>query len=98
MRTALLVALCVSATLASTVASADDKAACLAATQQAQSLRDAHKLVEAREHMRFQATHDSLTSLLNRGVIMDLLGREIADHDIAARYERVRALTIQPAR
>jgi two-component system cell cycle response regulator len=36
------------------------------------------KLVEAREHMRFQATHDALTSLLNRGVIMDLLGREIA--------------------
>jgi two-component system cell cycle response regulator len=36
------------------------------------------RLVEAREHMRFQATHDSLTSLLNRGVIMDLLGREIS--------------------
>ena len=28
--------------------------------------------------MRFQATHDALTSLLNRGVIMDLLGREIS--------------------
>ena len=55
MRTALLVALCVSATLASTVASADDKAACLAATQQAQSLRDAHKLVEAREQLRICA-------------------------------------------
>jgi len=27
-----------------------------------------------------------------------LLGGEITDHDIAARYERVRALTIQPAR
>lgn len=36
------------------------------------------RLVEAREHMRFQATHDALTSLLNRGVIMDLLGREIS--------------------
>jgi two-component system, cell cycle response regulator len=27
--------------------------------------------------MRFQATHDALTSLWNRGVIMDLLGREL---------------------
>src|SRR5690242_13517970 len=36
------------------------------------------RLVEAREEMRFQATHDALTSLLNRGVIMDLLGRELA--------------------
>jgi two-component system cell cycle response regulator len=36
------------------------------------------RLVEAREQMRFQATHDALTSLLNRGVIMDLLGRELA--------------------
>jgi two-component system cell cycle response regulator len=43
------------------------------------------KLVEAREHMRFQATHDALTSLLNRGVIMDLLSREIA----RSRRERV---------
>jgi diguanylate cyclase (GGDEF)-like protein len=43
------------------------------------------RLVEAREHMRFQATHDALTSLLNRGVIMDLLGREIA----RSRRERV---------
>jgi two-component system cell cycle response regulator len=34
-------------------------------------------LVRAREDMRFQATHDALTSLLNRGAIMDLLGREI---------------------
>ncbi|MGB2624894.1 MAG: diguanylate cyclase [Candidatus Acidiferrum sp.] len=34
-------------------------------------------LVEARENMRFQATHDPLTSLLNRGAIMDLLGREL---------------------
>jgi diguanylate cyclase (GGDEF)-like protein len=43
------------------------------------------RLVEAREHMRFQATHDALTSLLNRGVIMDLLGREIS----RSRRERV---------
>ncbi len=28
--------------------------------------------------MRFQATHDTLTALWNRGVIMDLLGRELA--------------------
>lgn len=34
-------------------------------------------LVEARESMRFQATHDRLTSLWNRGVIMELLSREI---------------------
>jgi diguanylate cyclase (GGDEF)-like protein len=36
------------------------------------------RLIEAREEMRFQATHDALTSLWNRGVIMDLLGRELA--------------------
>jgi len=36
------------------------------------------RLVEAREEMRFKATHDSLTSVWNRGVIMDLLGRELA--------------------
>jgi two-component system, cell cycle response regulator len=34
-------------------------------------------LVEARENMRFQATHDPLTALWNRGVIEELLGREI---------------------
>ncbi len=34
-------------------------------------------LVEARESMRFQATHDLLTSLWNRGVIVELLVREI---------------------
>jgi two-component system, cell cycle response regulator len=33
--------------------------------------------VEAREQMRFKATHDPLTSLWNRGVIMDLMGREL---------------------
>ena len=36
------------------------------------------KLVEAREQMRFKATHDALTSIWNRGAIMDLLGRELA--------------------
>ena len=34
-------------------------------------------LVEARESMRFQATHDLLTSLWNRGVIMELMSHEI---------------------
>jgi two-component system, cell cycle response regulator len=36
------------------------------------------KLVEARDAMHFRATHDSLTSIWNRGVILDLLGRELA--------------------
>jgi two-component system cell cycle response regulator len=40
------------------------------------SLED--RLIEAREQMRFQATHDGLTTLWNRGVILDLLGRELA--------------------
>ena len=35
------------------------------------------RLVEARETMRFKATHDPLTSLFNRGVTMDLLAREL---------------------
>src|SRR5712664_4060945 len=35
------------------------------------------RLVDAREQMRFKAAHDPLTSLWNRGVIMDLLGREL---------------------
>ena len=35
------------------------------------------RLVEAREEMRFKATHDSLTGLWNRGVIMELLNREL---------------------
>jgi len=34
-------------------------------------------LVEARESMRFRATHDLLTSLWNRGVILELVSREI---------------------
>jgi two-component system cell cycle response regulator len=36
------------------------------------------RLVEARETMRFKATHDPLTSLFNRGIIVDLLTRELA--------------------
>jgi two-component system cell cycle response regulator len=36
------------------------------------------RLVEARETMRFKATHDHLTSLFNRGVILDLLTRELS--------------------
>ncbi len=36
------------------------------------------RLVEAREDMRFRATHDGLTALWNRGMIVDLLGRELA--------------------
>lgn len=35
------------------------------------------RLVEARESMRFQATHDLLTSLWNRGVILELVTRDI---------------------
>ena len=35
------------------------------------------KLVEAREEMRFKASHDSLTSLWNRGVILELLDKEL---------------------
>jgi two-component system, cell cycle response regulator len=36
------------------------------------------RLVQAREAMRFQATHDGLTGLWNRSMIVDLLGRELA--------------------
>jgi two-component system cell cycle response regulator len=36
------------------------------------------RLVEARETMRYKATHDALTSLFNRGIIVDLLSRELA--------------------
>jgi two-component system cell cycle response regulator len=35
------------------------------------------RLVEARESMRFQATHDVLTTLWNRGAIMELLSMEL---------------------
>lgn len=48
-------------------------------------LRLEGRLVEARENMRFKATHDALTSLVNRGVIMELLGHEIS----RSRRERV---------
>ncbi len=34
-------------------------------------------LLEAREDMRYKATHDSLTSLLNRGTILELLAGEL---------------------
>lgn len=36
------------------------------------------KLVQAREEMRFKATHDALTSLWNRSMILDILHREIS--------------------
>jgi PleD family two-component response regulator len=36
------------------------------------------RLVEAREEMRFKASHDALTSLWNRGMILELLGRELS--------------------
>ena len=35
------------------------------------------RLIDAREAMRFQATHDALTGLWSRGVIMELLEREL---------------------
>ena len=34
-------------------------------------------LLEAREEMRYKATHDALTALLNRGTIVELLAREL---------------------
>ena len=37
-----------------------------------------NNLLEAREDMRYKATHDSLTSLLNRGTILELLAGELA--------------------
>ena len=42
------------------------------------------RLVEARETMRFKATHDHVTFLLNRGAIVDLLEREL----VRSRRER----------
>jgi diguanylate cyclase (GGDEF)-like protein len=42
------------------------------------------RLVEAREEMRFKATHDALTGLWNRGVIIELLDGELT----RARRER----------
>jgi diguanylate cyclase (GGDEF)-like protein len=35
------------------------------------------KLVQAREAMRYKATHDTLTGIWNRGAILDALNREI---------------------
>jgi two-component system, cell cycle response regulator len=35
------------------------------------------KLLEAREELRFKATHDGLTTLLNRGAIIEVLAREL---------------------
>src|ERR1700692_3224313 len=35
------------------------------------------RLVEAGENRRYKATHDPLTSLFNRGIIVDLLSREL---------------------
>jgi two-component system cell cycle response regulator len=43
------------------------------------------RLVKAREAMRFKATYDPLTSLFNRGAMMDFLARELA----RSRRERV---------
>src|SRR5882672_6204118 len=37
-----------------------------------------NRLVEAREEMRFKASHDALTTLWNRGVILELLERELS--------------------
>jgi PleD family two-component response regulator len=54
---------------------AEEPNAGLRARQRLLDLED--RLVEARESMRFQATHDLLTSLWNRGVIVELLLREI---------------------
>jgi two-component system, cell cycle response regulator len=55
---------------------ADELKARLRAGERILQLED--RLVEARESMRFQATHDRLTSLWNRGVIVELLSREVS--------------------
>jgi len=54
---------------------ADELKARLRAGERILELED--HLVEARESMRFQATHDLLTSLWNRGVIVELVSREV---------------------
>jgi len=41
-------------------------------------------LIQAREDLRFRATHDALTGILNRGTVLDLLRREL---DRAARFQ-----------
>lgn len=48
-------------------------------------------LVEAREEMRFRATHDVLTGLWNRGVILELLQRELQR---GRRDQRIGSVTI----
>jgi hypothetical protein len=55
MRTALFTALSVAAVLVAVPSRADDKAACLQASLQGQTMRDAHKLVEARDQLRLCA-------------------------------------------
>jgi diguanylate cyclase (GGDEF)-like protein len=42
------------------------------------------KLVAAREEMRFKATHDALTSLWNRGTILEVLDSALHHEDSAA--------------
>jgi diguanylate cyclase (GGDEF)-like protein len=36
-----------------------------------------HDLIQAREDLRFQATHDALTGIFNRGTILEFLNREL---------------------
>jgi hypothetical protein len=55
MKTRLLLALLVPATLVTTSSLADDKAACLDAAKKGQRFKDNHKLVEAREQLRICA-------------------------------------------
>jgi diguanylate cyclase (GGDEF)-like protein len=47
------------------------------------------KLVEAREEMRYRATHDSLTTLWNRAVILELLERELQRGRRGLEHSRV---------
>jgi hypothetical protein len=54
---------------------AEELKARLRAGQRILDLED--RLVEARESVRFQASHDLLTSLWNRGAIVELLLREV---------------------
>jgi two-component system cell cycle response regulator len=37
-----------------------------------------NRLVEAREEMRFKTSHDALTTVWNRGIILELLGRQLS--------------------